>query len=310
MTHHLVLKNTPAPRPLDAWGPVSVELLGTQTRLVHGKRFTHRVIECGTSGEPLILIHGIGGHAETYARNMHNLAANGFHVYAIDALYHGYSSKEPRVDGFTERTRVQADAVADLVRALGHDYVHVEGESMGAAVTFEFGDRYPELAGKLVLNTGFPGVATARTDFVPNPGGGPELLRLSRESVSARSFPIMRERLEWLVTKPERMTDEMVAIRLRLYDDPAIEDAMKYVYQIGGSWAYPEERQESDFASFRPETLVFWTEHNPGPGLDYGEYVSNLLPKGSFYGMRDAAHWPQWEKPEEHDQVLIEFILG
>jgi pimeloyl-ACP methyl ester carboxylesterase len=26
--------------------------------------------------------------------------------------------------------------------------------------------------------------------------------------------------------------------------------------------------------------------------------------------MADAAHWPQWEKPEEHDQVLIEFING
>ena len=26
--------------------------------------------------------------------------------------------------------------------------------------------------------------------------------------------------------------------------------------------------------------------------------------------MADAAHWPQWEKPEEHDQVLIDFIKG
>lgn len=28
------------------------------------------------------------------------------------------------------------------------------------------------------------------------------------------------------------------------------------------------------------------------------------------YQMQDAAHWPQWEKPEEHDQVLIDFIKG
>ena len=32
-----------------------------------------------------------------------------------------------------------------------------------------------------------------------------------------------------------------------------------------------------------------------------GLYLRNML---------DAAHWPQWEKPEEHDQVLIDFILG
>ena len=59
-----------------------------------------------------------------------------------------------------------------------------------------------------------------------------------------------------------------------------------------------------------PETLVFWTEHNPGQGPDYGEYVAGLIPGAKYYNMLDAAHWPQWEKPEEHDQVLIDFIKG
>ena len=64
-------------RPLSEWPTIAVELLGTQTRLIQGKQYRHRVIECGDSGEPLILIHGIGGHAETYARNLHNLKNNG-----------------------------------------------------------------------------------------------------------------------------------------------------------------------------------------------------------------------------------------
>jgi pimeloyl-ACP methyl ester carboxylesterase len=307
--HHLVLRNPPTPKPLDDWRSVAVELLGTQTRLVQGERFVHRVIECGSGGEPLILIHGIGGHAETWARNLHNLAANGFHVYAIDALYHGYSSRQPRADGFDARTALQADALADLVHALGHGYAHVEGESMGAAIAYEFGIRHPGLAGKLVLNTGFPAVTTSRTDFAQNPGGGPELMKLSQDSVTTRSFQVMRDRMRWLVAKPERMTDEMVDIRLRLYSDPEIRDAMAYVYQIGGEWALPEPVPEAALASFPHETLVFWTEDNPGRGLDYGEHLSTLLPKGSFYGMTDAGHWPQWEKPEEHDQVLIEFVL-
>ena len=65
-----------------------------------------------------------------------------------------------------------------------------------------------------------------------------------------------------------------------------------------------------DVQTFKPEALVFWTEHNPGQAPDYGEYVAGLIPGASFYNMLDAAHWPQWEKPEEHDQVLIEFIKG
>ncbi len=114
MTKVLKLKNMPKAKPLDEWKSVSVELLGTQTRIVQGERWHHRVIEAGDkSGEPLILIHGIGGHAETYARSLHNLASNGFHVYAIDALFHGFTSKE----GWDEEHWIELQAA----RARGAD---------------------------------------------------------------------------------------------------------------------------------------------------------------------------------------------
>jgi pimeloyl-ACP methyl ester carboxylesterase len=29
-----------------------------------------------------------------------------------------------------------------------------------------------------------------------------------------------------------------------------------------------------------------------------------------FYCMKDAAHWPQWEHPEEHDRVVTAFLKG
>ena len=163
-------------RPLDRWPSVAVELLGTQTRIVRGERWHHRVIEAGEGGEPLILIHGIGGHAETYARNMHNLARAGFHVYAIDALFHGYSSKQPYRD--EARAALQAEAVLDLVDALGHDRVHIEGESMGATIAFEFGMAFPERSGGIVFNTGFADVHFKRSDFVP--------IRAGRVSASCR----------------------------------------------------------------------------------------------------------------------------
>jgi 2-hydroxy-6-oxonona-2,4-dienedioate hydrolase/2-hydroxy-6-oxo-6-(2'-carboxyphenyl)-hexa-2,4-dienoate hydrolase len=64
------------PRPLEDWPGVGALLVGTQVRLVTGSHSTHRVIEVG-EGEPLILIHGIGGHAECWARNWHALAGPG-----------------------------------------------------------------------------------------------------------------------------------------------------------------------------------------------------------------------------------------
>ncbi|CAI7978351.1 2-hydroxy-6-ketonona-2,4-dienedioic acid hydrolase [Frankia sp. Hr75.2] len=295
-------------RPLSEWGSIATELLGTQTRLVQGPQWTHRVIECG-DGAPLFLLHGIGGHAEAWARNVRNLAELGFHVYAVDALYHGYSSTAPRVPA-PERAALQADAVADLVQALGHDRVHIEGESMGADIAYEFGVRHPGLTGKLVLNTGFPPVTTHRTEFAPAPGGGKHLLDLAHEAIATGSRDAMRRRMEWLVAKPDRMTDEMVDLRCRLYAEPQINAAMRYVFGMDAPFALPPRRSEEEIARMTRPTLVLWTENNPGFGPDYGEYVAGLLPDSAFYRMRDAGHWPQWEKPDEHDAVVADFLLG
>ena len=113
-----------------------VELAGSQVRLVKGQRYITRVIEAG-AGDPLILIHGVGSHAEIFARNVMRLAAP-FHVYAIDALYHGYSTKEP----YDAENRIlrQAEAIIDLMDAEGLEWAHMEGESMGSGIAFELAD--------------------------------------------------------------------------------------------------------------------------------------------------------------------------
>src|SRR5439155_24594562 len=127
-----------------------LDLLGAQVRLVHGARYKHRVIEAGP-GMPLILVHGVGSSAELFARNVMPLAQH-FHVYAIDALYHGYSSLEPYDD--ENRVRAQADALLDFMGAEGIERAHLEGESMGAGMIFDLAMRHPERCGKLVIASG------------------------------------------------------------------------------------------------------------------------------------------------------------
>jgi 2-hydroxy-6-oxonona-2,4-dienedioate hydrolase/2-hydroxy-6-oxo-6-(2'-carboxyphenyl)-hexa-2,4-dienoate hydrolase len=293
-------------KPRSEWQTIAVELLGTQTRFVQGERWRHRVIEAGDGGEPLILLHGIGGHAETYARNMRNLAANGFHVYAVDALYHGYTDKQPYDDD--DRYQLQVEALVDLIDALGHEWAHVEGESMGASIACHFGFMYPERTGKLILNTGFGHVKLEKSDFAPPPRSLDELKQLSIQTIVEPDHATMKRRMEWLVAEPDRMTDEMVQLRLRLYADPDVNAAMRNVYRIGRDWQWKDFYAEADLANFKPETLVFWTDGNPWEGPDFGEYIASRIPNGSFYLMEDSGHWPQWEKPEEHDQVLIEFL--
>src|SRR5438132_11714717 len=99
-----------------------LDLLGAQVRLVHGATYKHRVIEAG-SGDPLILVHGVGSSAELFAHNVVPLAQH-FHVYAIDALYHGFSSLEPYESD--QRVRAQADALLDFMDAEGLRWAHLD----------------------------------------------------------------------------------------------------------------------------------------------------------------------------------------
>lgn len=290
----------------DGWSTIAVELLGAQTRFVEGRRWTHRIIEQGT-GEPLLLLHGVGGHAEVWSRNISSLAARGFRVIAVDALYHGLSSKEPYDDHL--RYEYQVDAVVDLLDALDIDRAHVEGESMGATIAFHLGMRYPERVRKLVLNTGFGHVSLEREDFVGPSKDYSELARLSEQVLLDPTPEAMRARLEWVVADPSSITQEMVDLRLRLYADPEVNEAMRWIFRIGRSWDWELPYSESDCAGYRPETLVLWTDQNPGQGPDLGDYVASLLPNGAFYCITGAAHWPQWERPELHDHVVSRFLL-
>src|SRR5258706_11395647 len=87
---------------------------------VHGVRT--RVLECG-SGFPLMLLHGAGGHAETYARNIVPLSEH-FRVLAIDMVGHGYSDRPDvryTMGGF-------ADHVGGLLDGIGAPTAFLSGE--------------------------------------------------------------------------------------------------------------------------------------------------------------------------------------
>src|SRR5437868_1327123 len=76
----------PSAVPLQG-GPVStfwLELLGGEIRYYDAAGVRTRALEAG-SGPPLLLLHGTGGHAESWIRNVLPLSAD-FHVYAVDMV--------------------------------------------------------------------------------------------------------------------------------------------------------------------------------------------------------------------------------
>ena len=276
--------------------------MGATVRVVSGARYRTRVIEAG-SGDPLILIHGVGSSAELFARNIMRLA-NDFHVYAIDALYHGYSSLEPY--DAEHRVERQAEAVLDFMDALDLAWAHIEGESMGAGMAFHIGLHHPERCGKLVLNSGSYYVNLKR-EFPDMPEGN-LLVPLCRESVTNFSQETVRRRMEYLVASPNHLTEELVDVQYRMYAVPEIRESMAKVYGISAPRPRLMRYEEEVAATLRPPVLVLWTDRNRGAGPEVGEYLASVIPGAQYHLIANAAHWPQWEQPEQHDEIVAAFL--
>ena len=287
---------------------IADDLKGTETRFYDKGEYSTRVIEAGT-GTPLVLIHGVGGHAEAYARNINRLAAQGFRVMAIDLLWHGLSAKPEPFDPREYPLRF-ADQIVDLLDQIGAEKAHIEGESLGGWVAMSMALRYPERVDHLILNT-TAGVRWNEDAVRIDQSGGSDLLRQrSLAALEEPSLETIRTRLEWLMAAPERVTDDLVELRYQLYSRPDTNAALRRV--VASGLGIGEDRcqylTEEQVSSISAPTLVLWSEKNPGSGPEVGERLATLIPGAAYYCMLDAAHWPQWEHPEEHDRVLTHFL--
>ncbi len=283
------------------------DLLGSQVRYL-GRRYRTRVIEAG-DGDALVLLHGIGGHAEAWARNVVRLGAH-YRTMAIDLVWHGLSAKPPYAWG--EDIPTYADQVIDLLDAEGIARAHVEGESLGGWVALWLAIHHPERVGSIVLNT-TAGIRWRPGSVAEKPHEGRELLaQRSLQAINEPSRETIRRRLEWLMAAPDRVTDELVEVRYRIYSDPAAQEALRAVFEnaFAGVGAPRRHIEEEALASVAAPTLVLWTDKNPGTGPDVGRRIANAIPGSRFALIEDAAHWPQWEQPEEHDRVVLEFLAA
>jgi pimeloyl-ACP methyl ester carboxylesterase len=165
---------------------------------------------------------------------------------------------------------------------------------------------------KLILNTS-AGVNYEAGTVEMRPDEGRNLLRQrSLDAINNPSRETIRRRLEWLMASPDRVTDELVELRYRMYSDPDTRRALADVYNnsFGAGDSRDYEIPAARLKDIQVPTLVLWTDKNPGAGPNVGERLTSLIPNAQYYCIADAAHWPQWEHPEEHDEVVMKFLRG
>jgi pimeloyl-ACP methyl ester carboxylesterase len=275
---------------------------GVQERFYDVDGVRTRVLEAG-NGPALLLLHGTGGHAETYCRNVAPLSRH-FRVCAVDLVGHGYTDRPPLEYTLNDFAR----HVVGLLDALGVERGHVSGESLGAMVAAWTAITHPERVDRVVMNTG----TLARPDATGQAQLDDLEHRTHALADSGVTYETVRHRMNWLVADPSRMTDEMIECRLRIYQQPGMLDSVaaimsRVVGMLRGDHGaeYVAPRVLSRLA--RP-ALVLWTDDNPGQSTELAQRVSADLPDGRFHVLSDCAHWPQFERPDVFNDVHLTFL--
>lgn len=287
---------------------IHLDLLGTECRYRGSNPdFRSRVLEAGPSdGAPIFLLHGGGGHAETYARNLTRLGDNGIRAMAPDFIWHGMSATPAFRDG--NWLRQFTEQILHLMDDQGIERATIEGESLGGWIAYDMAINFPERVQSIVLNTAWgmtlaPGVVEEEASDLDG------LRTRSVEALKNPQFAALRARLEWLMYDRSKVTDELVELRHRLWTRPEITEALTRYYErvftpATDAYLFDEEA----LSRISAPTLVLWTDHNPFHGVDAAKRLCEVIPNARLAIVENAGHWPQWEDPEAHDRAVMEFL--
>lgn len=290
--------NIPLPTPVTDDPSIWTALMGQDLTIRHVQvgPWNTRVLEAGSGPETVMLLHGVGGHLEAYARNIPALAAH-YRVIAYDYPGHGMTTPA------TEPLELP-DYVAHLLGlmdVLGVERAHLNGESLGGWIAVKTAFAHPDRVQRIVLNT--PGGAMS------DPAVRERIRSLSQGAADHPSDERIRARVTWLMADPASVTQELVDVRRTIYSQPPFSESMRNIMCLqDGDTRARNMITDEELLGITVPALVVWTSDDPSGPAAVGLRMANLLPHGRFELIEGAGHWPQWEQHRRFNDLVLAFL--
>jgi pimeloyl-ACP methyl ester carboxylesterase len=252
------------------------------------------------SGEPVILIHGLGATKASFLPTVAALAP-GYRTLAIDLPGFGDSDKPLR--GAYDAPFF-AKAVVALLDALGLERAHVIGNSMGGRVAIELGLRFPERVGRLVLLA--PSLAWLRSRpwapylrWVPTQLGAIQPApRPVVEAIVRRVVPGADQ--EWTAAG----IDEFLRSYLTPNGRAAFYAAARNIYL---EEPYGPKGFWTRLPLLSVESLFVWGRHDNVVPAAFAHHVQDALPTAEHLVL-NCGHVPQLERPRQTHAAIERFL--
>ncbi|SCG77938.1 MFS transporter [Micromonospora inositola] len=298
------------PEGADMTWSIWLEHLRTgQVRYLSAGGVRTRCLEAGDENAPaVVFLHGTGGHAEAFVRNLEPFAEAGYRAVAIDMLGHGLTDK-PTGCGYDLDD--YARHLLALMDQLGPRPVHLVGESLGGGVAMRAAILAPHRVATVVTVVGGglgPVPATPEEER-----GWSRMLELSEKAYDAMDHAAWTARMQWLVHDPADMPDEMIRTRMVIYDNPRMREAAADIYRGVANMVYrkrPGMLLPGDLRSFPVPVFYYWTDHNPTTPARVAAAAHELTPVSEYDVLDGCGHWPQFEKPDAFNARVLRFLRG
>ncbi len=283
----------------------TVDVLGTSVHLLRGG--DHH------TGEPVLLVHGLGGVASNWLEVLPGIAQTR-PVVAMDLP--GFGRTEPPRK---EAARVGANArfLRALLDILGWERAEVHGNSMGGMLSVLLAARHPERVSRLVLVS--PALTAARRDlprldpmtftqFAPFllPGVGGYLLNRAYTRLTPRQ--LYDQTITYLHADPERISPELGAVSLENVelgrDTPWRLPAFAVATNSVVREVVSRRRIERAIADVEAPTLVVWGDRDRLIGRPVLKRLAQLRPDWRREEFDGVGHVAMVETPDRYLEVV------
>lgn len=242
---------------------------------------------------PVLLLHGIGGSADTFAGVAPQLAAAGHRAIAWDAPGYGASPDPgPDVTG-ADSPGAYVEVVADLLDALGVRRAHLVGVSWGGVIATHVAARRPGLVASLALVDSTRGSGTAPEKAAAMRGRVTELAEQGPEEFAA-------------VRTPRLLADGA---------DPAVAAEVQRqmaTVRLPGYAGAAEMMAQSDtgplLAELRVPTLVLVGDQDRVTGVEESRLLAREIPGARLVVVEGAGHAAVQERPDRVGEALLAFL--
>ena len=285
-------------------GDVEVDELNDETRYRLEGQFiqlsdgsVHYELKGPKDAQVVVLIHGNAAPYFSWDYNVPALVEAGFRVLRYDIYGHGFSDR-PKLKKYNRN--LYDRQIVELLKALKvNKPVHIIGTSQGGSIATYFTAIHPEKVKKLALLSplfdSFEGEGMVRLLITPGIGeyfmkvfGDKSATDPSKVLASTNKIPELTEKLKQQI----RFKGKKRAILANMRGD-ALENNTDY---------YEKVRDQN-----RP-ILLTWGNKDKSISGESMKRLRELIPSIEYHKLTDVGHLAHYERPEEINPILIEFL--